>query len=317
MEDVELKTEPENVAEVIETEQAVVEPENVVVEDTSRQSLPPREAVTVISSTSSARLSALTDVQIGAYADTSPGQKQKSEKSEKSRDTSPLDVRAAASSRAESIRFTGPIITALSAHREELSWPQDWSLLEESQQATHPKLSVSVTSPETISSMMSKYVVYTVKTEPTGYSVRRRYKDFAWLRDVLLQRYTGLFIPSLPATTLFSGKSSLAGGKTDVEGDYVKNRLSQLHMFAQQICKIPFLRTDPSLFAFISVQGEREFKAIVDNGVNSEKCMGFENWENHGLRAWLRLIDGVTLDKVRVISFFLSLLMFAVAIVLC
>lgn len=300
MEDVESKVEPESIVAASKiAKDAFTEPVNVGVEEPSRPSLPP--PVTVItSSTSSARLSTVTDVQVGAYANTSPGSNQK--RKSKSPDPSPMDVRAAADSRAESLRSTGPI-TALSAHREELSWLQDWSALEESEQATHPKLSVSVTSPETISSMMSKYVVYTVKTEPTGYSVRRRYKDFAWLRDVLLQRYTGLFIPALPATTRFTGKTSLAGGKTDVEGDYVKNRLSQLHMFAQQLCKIPFLRTDPSLFAFISVQGEREFKAIVDNGISYEKCIGFENWENRGLLAWFRLIDGVTLDTVKTSSY--------------
>lgn len=139
-------------------------------------------------------------------------------------------------------------------------------------------------------------MVYTVKTEPVGYSVRRRYKDFVWLRDVLVARYTGLFVPALPASTAFSTKVSLTGGKVDTEGDFVKNRMTQLHMFAQQICKVPFFRSDPNLHAFVSLQSERDFKIAVEQGV--EKLSAYENWRNEGLDAWLQLLDTFTAEKV-------------------
>lgn len=144
----------------------------------------------------------------------------------------------------------------------------------------------------------NRHVVYTVKTEPTGYCVRRRYNDFQWLRDTLVQRYTGLFIPALPASTTFSTKTPLALGKTDIEGDFVKNRMSQLHMFMQQLCRIPFVRTDPSLHAFISVQSERDFKTVVDQGV--EKLSAYENWPNPGLDSWFAIIEPCSLTAVDV-----------------
>lgn len=129
-----------------------------------------------------------------------------------------------------------------------------------------------------------------------GYSVRRRYNDFQWLRDTLVQRYTGMFIPALPASNTFSTKAPIALGKTDVEGDFVKNRMSQLHMFTQQICRIPFLRTDPSLHAFISMQSEKEFKTVIDNGV--ERIATYENWQNPGLDSWFAIIEPYSLAAV-------------------
>jgi hypothetical protein len=188
------------------------------------------------------------------------------------------------------------ISAALCAHGEILTWPEDWNRVELNMNENHPKYVISVLSPEVVSSMMTKHIVYTVKTEPTGYTVRRRYNDFQWLRDCLVSRYTGLFIPALPATTTFNAKSALVGGKTDVEGDFVKSRMAQLHMFAQQICRIPFLRTDPSLHAFISLQSEKDFKTAVDQGV--EKVAAYENWDNEGLNSWLSAIESCPLNMV-------------------
>ena len=34
--------------------------------------------------------------------------------------------------------------------------------------------------------------------DPLGFVVRRRFSDFRWLRDVLANRYVGLFVPALP-----------------------------------------------------------------------------------------------------------------------
>ena len=138
-----------------------------------------------------------------------------------------------------------------------------------------------------------RHVVYTVKTEPQKYIVRRRYNDFAWLRDTLAATYEGLFIPSIPATTLFSTKNNtLTGGsKTDVNGDFVKNRMLQLHLFIQQLAKIPFLRTDPSLHSFLSMQNEKEFKQLTDSPLNVANGGGTDNYTNVGLSMWLKLVD--------------------------
>ena len=141
-----------------------------------------------------------------------------------------------------------------------------------------------------------RHVVYTVKTEPQKFVVRRRYNDFAWLRDSLALTYEGLFIPSIPATTVFS-KSPLGGGsKTDVNGDFVKNRMQQLQLFIDQICKIPFIWTDPSLNSFLSVQNDKEFKQITETAINVVNGGGVENWMNVGLNMWLKLVDNTLIN---------------------
>jgi hypothetical protein len=146
-----------------------------------------------------------------------------------------------------------------------------------------------------------RHVVYSVKTEPLGYSVRRRYNDFAWLRETLCTGYVGLFVPSIPSTTLFTTKTNMTGSKTDTGGDFVKNRMAQLNQFMQQICKIPFLRTDPALVAFISIQNEKEFKYYMDSPQSATSSY------SEGMKLWLTLVDKTAIndhDADRLISDF-------------
>ena len=42
------------------------------------------------------------------------------------------------------------------------------------------------------------YVNYALDTMPTGWSVKRRYSDFVWLRSRLLTLHPGYFVPPLP-----------------------------------------------------------------------------------------------------------------------
>lgn len=138
-----------------------------------------------------------------------------------------------------------------------------------------------------------------MKTEPQKYIVRRRYNDFAWLRDTLAATYDGLFIPSIPATTLFSSKTTLTGGsKTDVNGDFVKNRMLQLHLFMQQLSTIPFLRTDPSFHSFLSVQNEKEFKQLTESSLNVANGGGSDNYTNVGLSMWFKLVDNTPSNPI-------------------
>jgi hypothetical protein len=60
-------------------------------------------------------------------------------------------------------------------------------------------------------------------------------------------------------------------GKTDVDGDYVKNRMIQLELFLKQLCSIPFLRTDVSLKAFLAMQSSKDFKAIQETKIDPSK----------------------------------------------
>jgi len=100
---------------------------------------------------------------------------------------------------------------------------------------------------------MSKHVTYLVRTEPYTYLVRRRYTDFVWLRETLQKRYIGMLLPSLPPKTYQSG--------TQTTTSHIKNRMRMLGLFLEYLVQIPYVRGDPSVLAFLSVQNEQEFDA--------------------------------------------------------
>mmetsp|Transcript_22059 Transcript_22059/g.20054 ORF Transcript_22059/g.20054 Transcript_22059/m.20054 type:complete len:471 (-) Transcript_22059:46-1458(-) len=174
-------------------------------------------------------------------------------------------------------------------------WLNDWDNTTMKLSQEKPKLMIFVQNPEVIGSLMSKYVVYNVRTEPLGYSVKRRYNDFVWLRDILTHRYLGLFIPALPSTTPFSvAKTMMVAGinsKTDVKSNYVRNRMVQLDLFMKQLCKIPFLMGDTALEIFLSCQDEKEFKNTVDSTTKNPNLIT----KNDGMNLLQVLLDKITI----------------------
>lgn len=165
-------------------------------------------------------------------------------------------------------------------------WRNHWNTVAEQTQNNALFDTVSVSSPTTVGTLLSKYVVYNVKSEPSGYSVRRRYNDFVWLRDMLVASYPGMFIPALPAANKvnFSSKS-VGGSKVDVDSDFVKNRMAQLHLFLQQLKNIPFIvNSDPSLNAFLLIQNDKDFLSYQESSKKKEKE------ESSGARLWEELI---------------------------
>ena len=108
---------------------------------------------------------------------------------------------------------------------------------------------------------MSKHITYLVRTEPYTYLVRRRYSDFVWLRETLQKRFIGMLIPSLPPKTYQSG--------TGTTTSHVKNRMRMLGIFLEYLIQIPYVRGDPSVLAFLSVQNEQEFDAAKVRRRNS------------------------------------------------
>lgn len=170
----------------------------------------------------------------------------------------------------------------------DLDWKKSWShAANQIFLASSNINSLAVSSPEVVASMMSKYIVYNVKTEPLGYTVRRRYNDFDWLREVLTAKYLGLFIPSSPPSS-----SSLTGTTTDPNGTFVRNRMVQLQLFVDALIQIPFIRTDPSFISFISMQDEKEFKALTEQKKDVVSSPG----ENSGIDLWFQTIDNHTVE---------------------
>jgi len=45
----------------------------------------------------------------------------------------------------------------------------------------------------------SDYITYLVTNDPLEFKVRRRYSDFEWLRNILLNFFPGTIIPQIPS----------------------------------------------------------------------------------------------------------------------
>ena len=85
------------------------------------------------------------------------------------------------------------------------------------------------------------------------HSVRRRYNDFAYLRDSLSARYAGMVIPPLPSKGGVLGLSSTA----------LAERLRGLALFAERLARIPTLLMDTLASSFFGLPGSEEWEAAV------------------------------------------------------
>ncbi|KAJ6244489.1 sorting nexin [Anaeramoeba flamelloides] len=112
------------------------------------------------------------------------------------------------------------------------------------------ELKISVGSPETIGSGMKKHTVYQVTTggndnqeekgnkkekkkkkKSKGKGVKRRYKDFLWLKNNLILKYPGVVVPAMPGKKMTSKFSN----------EFIEMRRSKLEMFLNRISLHPIL----------------------------------------------------------------------------
>ncbi len=118
-----------------------------------------------------------------------------------------------------------------------------------------------------------------------GWIVRRRYSDFVWLRALLSSKFTGLFLPALPP----KGGDVMKSSSTDLSKDsFVVCRQQHLRYFLDGVGRIPVLRSDPSLQAFLSIQDLKEFAAAKESTASIEA----ENDLNEGIQGWRAAVTG-------------------------
>jgi hypothetical protein len=97
----------------------------------------------------------------------------------------------------------------------------------------------------------SDYVMYEVQTEPFNWLVKRRYSDFAWLREVLIQEYSLSIVPPVAEKTF--GKN--------FEDKFLLKRKSFLSSFMEYVLGHPELRSCTALKAFLSVTDSKLFES--------------------------------------------------------
>ena len=86
------------------------------------------------------------------------------------------------------------------------------------------------------------YVIYDVYTENFEWTVKRRYSDFEYLRNVLIKLYPGILLPPLP--------SKKAGGRR-FEEDFIEKRRYSLQKFINLILKNEILKSCEMVYVFL------------------------------------------------------------------
>jgi hypothetical protein len=120
----------------------------------------------------------------------------------------------------------------------------------------------------------SNFVTYEVLTEVTKWSVRRRYSDFVWLRNMLSKFFPGHLIPPLPSKKV---------GARRFDGDFVDKRMKFLQKFLNVICESEFFKSAEPLITFLSVS---------DRSVFDSKMKEFISYQSPGYIEDIKTFDG-------------------------
>ncbi|KAL2613303.1 hypothetical protein R1flu_024995 [Riccia fluitans] len=121
--------------------------------------------------------------------------------------------------------------------------------------AEQPSLSISVTDPVKLGNGVQSYISYRVSTKTTNQEDRgpekiviRRYSDFVWLHERLVEKYKGIFIPPLPE------KSAVE--KFRFSAEFIEVRRRALDVFLKRIASHPHLRSSEDLKNFLTADEE-------------------------------------------------------------
>lgn len=105
------------------------------------------------------------------------------------------------------------------------------------------KLPMYVKDPELKESGISSYVIYKfLGSSITTAGLTRRYSEFYSLRETLIKRWKGLYIPGMPPKKAIGNKDKVL----------IATRCRLLNSFCRRIAKIPYLMNSEEVKIFIS-----------------------------------------------------------------
>mmetsp|Transcript_104958 Transcript_104958/g.146343 ORF Transcript_104958/g.146343 Transcript_104958/m.146343 type:complete len:419 (+) Transcript_104958:108-1364(+) len=127
-------------------------------------------------------------------------------------------------------------------------------------------ISIEVCDPKVKTDKLINYVTYTIRGQDSdgSFEVVRRYSEFAKMRDVLLQRWPGIFIPALPP------KKSMG----NMEKAFIEERRKFLHKFCEKMGEIEFLQNSEEYQTFLKKSGEFDKIMAPYLKVNYEEVVG-------------------------------------------
>ena len=97
------------------------------------------------------------------------------------------------------------------------------------------------------------YMTYLISTLPVSYKVRRRYSDFTWLRNALLNHFPANLIPPIPKRNRF--------GADPFSEQFVSKRSRGLEKFLNYLSKDPIIKRSQLYFDFLYIGAEVDFNS--------------------------------------------------------
>jgi sorting nexin-9/18/33 len=115
------------------------------------------------------------------------------------------------------------------------------------------RYSVTVTSPKMESKFkgIKKFIAYQLESNFSPEPVSRRYKNFDWLHERLIEKYCLIPIPPLPDKQI-SGR---------YEEQFIEHRRAQLQQFVDWVCRHPILSKSDVWMHFLTCRDQKKWKA--------------------------------------------------------
>ena len=138
--------------------------------------------------------------------------------------------------------------------------------------AQKDKLEITVSSPEKKNDggFFSKdYITYLVSTTPVNYKVRRRYNDFSWFKEALLNLFSSNVIPALPR------KKVVTNNDTSIQ-----KRMRALEKFMNYLALDPLIKNSQIFYDFLFIGNESNFnskKKVYENNKAIENVQDFKS----------------------------------------
>ena len=102
------------------------------------------------------------------------------------------------------------------------------------------------------------YVSYLITTMPFNWNVRRRFSDFEWLRQTLVNYYSYCLIPSVPKKS--KNISKMVGANYD--NDFLSKRARNFEKFLNYLIIDPILKNTKLVYDFLSMEKDDEFQKM-------------------------------------------------------
>ncbi|XP_076813432.1 sorting nexin-7-like [Clavelina lepadiformis] len=153
-------------------------------------------------------------------------------------------------------------------------------------------LYVSVDDPDKHITTMETYITYRVMTKTTRstfdeceFEVRRRYQDFVWLRENLIEDHPTFIIPPLPA------KFVMKGMLDRFNSTFTETRCNALHKFLYRISKHPVVSFNDHFKTFLT---SKEFSAARKQSFMS-RVSGSLKWTKVQNPEFEEVLENVTI----------------------